>query len=202
MADRSGDTADMNKPVGAIVLAAGFSSRFGSRKLLAQLSNGKTVFQQTLERIGDALPDRMVVTRPELASQLRALAPDTPILSFEHADRGMGATLAFAAKQIDNWGGSLVCLADMPFIETSTYGLIAEQVSSDSIVTPRFDSRLGNPVAFGSDFFAELATLTGDSGGRRLTSRYPQAVLELQVTDPGVLQDIDTIAELAKYQSP
>ena len=200
MADRSGDAADMNKPIGAIVLAAGFSSRFGSSKLLAQLSNGKTVFQQTLERIGGALSDRLVVTRPELAAQLRALAPDTPILSFEHADHGMGATLAFAAKQIQNWDACLVCLADMPFIETATYSLIAEQVSSNTIVAPSFDSKPGNPVAFGSDFFTALATLTGDSGGRKLTSRNPQAVRELQVTDPGVLQDIDTVAELTLYQ--
>lgn len=190
----------MNKPIGAIVLAAGFSSRFGSSKLLAPLSNGKTVFQQTMDRIADALPDRVVVTRPELASQLRELAPHISVLSFDQAEQGMGATLAFAAQHTHNWDGCIVCLADMPFIETATYRLIAERVSSDRIVTPSFDSRPGNPVAFGSDFFAELRALTGDSGGKKLTSLHPQAVLELKVTDPGILQDIDTQDELERYQ--
>jgi molybdenum cofactor cytidylyltransferase len=190
----------MTKPVGAIVLAAGFSSRFGSSKLLAELSSGKTVFQQTVERIAEAFPERLVVTRPEMVTALQKLAQGTSILGFEHADQGMGATLAFAAQQIRDWDGCVVCLGDMPFIETSTYSLIAELVTVDSIVTPTFDSKLGNPVAFGKNLYTDLEALTGDSGGRRLTSMYPQAVRELRVSDPGILQDIDTLEELTLYQ--
>jgi|TARA_B110000305_G_scaffold168451_1_gene186236 molybdenum cofactor cytidylyltransferase len=190
----------MTKPVGAIVLAAGFSSRFGSSKLLAELSSGKTVFQQTVERIAEAFPELLVVTRPEMVTALQKLAQGTSILGFEHADQGMGATLAFAAQQIGDWDGCVVCLGDMPFIETSTYSLIAELVTVDSIVTPTFDSKMGNPVAFGKNLYTDLEALTGDSGGRRLTSMYPQAVRELRVSDPGILQDIDTLEELTLYQ--
>ena len=190
----------MTKPVGAIVLAAGFSSRFGSSKLLAELSSGKTVFQQTVERIAEAFPELLVVTRPEMVTALQKLAQSTSILGFEHADQGMGATLAFAAQQIEDWDGCVVCLGDMPFIETSTYSLIAELVTVDSIVTPTFDSKMGNPVAFGKNLYTDLEALTGDSGGRRLTSMYPQAVRELRVSDPGILQDIDTLEELTLYQ--
>ena len=190
----------MTKPIGAIVLAAGFSSRFGSSKLLAHLSNGKSIFQQTVERIAEVFPARLVVTRPEMAAQLQSLAQGTSILSFEHAEQGMGATLAFAAQQIGDWDGCLVCLGDMPFIETSTYRRIADNITADSIVTPTFNSKMGNPAAFGKNFFTDLGALTGDSGGRKLTSIYPQAVRELQVSDPGILQDIDTQEELALYQ--
>ena len=191
----------MTKPIGAIVLAAGFSSRFGSSKLLAHLSNGKSIFQQTVERIAGVFPDRLVVTRPEMAAQLQSLAQGTSILSFEHAEQGMGATLAFAAQQIGDWDGCLVCLGDMPFIETSTYRRIADNITADSIVTPTFNSKIGNPAAFGKNFFTDLGALTGDTGGRKLTSIYPQAVRELQVSDPGILQDIDTLEELALYQN-
>ena len=190
----------MTKPIGAIVLAAGFSSRFGSSKLLAHLSNGKSIFQQTVERIAEVFPARLVVTRPEMAAQLQSLAQGTSILSFEHAEQGMGATLAFAAQQIDDWDGCLVCLGDMPFIETSTYRRIADNITADSIVTPTFNSKMGNPAAFGKNFFTDLGALTGDTGGRKLTSIYPQAVRELQVSDQGILQDIDTLEELALYQ--
>ena len=191
----------MTKPIGAIVLAAGFSSRFGSSKLLAHLSNGKSIFQQTVERIAEVFPARLVVTRPEMAAQLQSLAQGTSILSFEHAEQGMGATLAFAAQQIGDWDGCLVCLGDMPFIETSTYRRIADNITADSIVTPTFNSKMGNPAAFGKNFFTDLGALTGDTGGRKLTSIYPQAVRELQVSDPGILQDIDTLEELALYQN-
>jgi molybdenum cofactor cytidylyltransferase len=190
----------MTEPVGAIILAAGFSRRFGSSKLLAGLSSGKTVFQQTVERIAEAFPERFVITRPEMVAALQELAQGTSILSFEHADQGMGATLAFAAQQIGDWDGCVVCLGDMPFIETSTYRRIAELVTAGSIVTPTFNSKMGNPVAFGKNLYTDLEALTGDSGGRKLTSMYPQAVRELQVSDPGILNDIDTPEELAFYQ--
>ena len=190
----------MTNPVGAIVLAAGFSSRFGSSKLLAGLSSGKTVFQQTVERIAGAFPERFIITRPEMVGALQELAQGTSILSFEHADQGMGATLAFAAQQIGDWDGCAVCLGDMPFIETSTYRRIAELVTAGSIVTPIFDSKMGNPVAFGKNLYTDLEALSGDSGGRGIMSIYPHAVRELHVSDPGILQDIDTREELAFYQ--
>ena len=59
---------------------------------------------------------------------------------------------------------------------------------------------MGNPVAFGKNLYTDLEALTGDSGGRRLTSMYPQAVRELRVSDQGILQDIDTLEELTLYQ--
>ena len=190
----------MTKPIGAIVLAAGFSKRFGDSKLLAQLHNGNTVVQQTLERIAEVFPHRIVVTRPELMPQLLPLAPGTSFLAFEHAGQGMGATLAFAAQHLGDWRACLVCLGDMPFIEASTYRLIAEQVEEDSIVIPVLDSKTGNPVAFGSAYFDELVKLEGDTGGRKLTTLHQNAVRELSVDDPGVLQDIDTPEDLARYQ--
>jgi molybdenum cofactor cytidylyltransferase len=129
----------MTKPIGAIVLAAGYSKRFGDSKLLAQLHNGKTVVQQTLERIAEVFPQRLVITRPELIPQLLPLAPGTSFLAFEDAEQGMGATLAFAAQHIGDWRACLVCLGDMPFIETSTYRQIVEQIDEDSIVIPVLD---------------------------------------------------------------
>jgi len=191
----------MTKPIGAIVLAAGFSSRFGSSKLLAQLSNGKTVLQQTLERVAQVFPAHIVVTRPEMVPQLSQFAQEASILSFDRADLGMGATLAFAAQNIGDWDGCVVCLGDMPFIKLATYRGISERVCTESIVTPLFESQVGNPVAFGSGFFEDLRTLTGDSGGRRLTKLHPNAVEEYVVTDSGILQDIDTPQELTLYES-
>ena len=190
----------MTKPIGAIVLAAGFSKRFGDSKLLAQLHNGNTVVQQTLERIAEVFPHRIVVTRPELMPQLLPLAPGTSFLAFEHAEQGMGATLAFAAQHIGDWRACLVCLGDMPFIEASTYRQIAEQIEEDSIVIPVLDSKIGNPVAFGSAYFDALGKLQGDAGGRKLIKEHRSAVRELSVDDPGVLQDIDTPEDLARYQ--
>lgn len=189
----------MTAKIGAVVLAAGFSNRFGSIKLCAPLNNGKTVFQQTLERLGPAISKILVVTRPELAELLVDHVSELQV--FHQAERGMGATLAFAASLIADWDGALICLADMPFIETDTYRRIAAQLESDNIVIPTCDSRPGNPVGFGRAFFPALTRLSGDSGGRPVVQTNPDAVFKLDVRDQAILADIDTPEDLSRYQA-
>jgi len=187
--------------ISAIVLAAGFSNRFGSIKLCAQLPNGKTVFQQTLENLGQAVQDILVVTREEV---LPLIARDEiDIQVFSNPELGMGASLAFGVRKMQQQGscdGCLVCLADMPFIKPSSYLQISEALRPGNIVIPHYQGKPGNPAGFGKQFFTSLAALTGDQGGRRVVSENRQAVLKLAIDDPGLLNDIDTPADLSQQQ--
>lgn len=189
----------MTVTVGALVLAAGFSNRFGSIKLCAALNNGKTVFQQTLETIQQSLEQVLVVSRPELAEPLIQHCESLQI--FDEAEKGMGATLAYGISLIQDWDACLVCLADMPFISTDSYTAIAAAARSDAIVIPRHGGKAGNPVAFGKDFFPELLALRGDSGGRPIVQQHRDAVIELDLADSAILHDIDTPADLARLQA-
>ncbi len=190
----------MSKPIGAIVLAAGFSRRFGSRKLLAELQNGDSVFEQSLKRLAKAVPSIVVVTRLEMAPHLDEFMPQVKLALFDQADKGMGASLAFACSHIGDWSGCLVCMADMPFIRTATYTSLADQLTNDSIVLPTYQSKIGNPVAFGSQFFPELSNLDGDSGGKSIVKAHPESLKVLALDDPGILQDIDTREDLSRFQ--
>lgn len=192
----------MPDTIGAVVLAAGFSNRYGSSKLQARLSNGKTVFQQTLERIIAAIPRVYVISRPEIAPLLLEYHPQ--IASFEQADHGMGASLAFAMSKLSTWDGCLVCLADMPFIESESYRKIADALHSDNIVIPTFNSQTGNPVAFGQYYFKQLRALKGDVGGRDIVrsvaKNSPELLIKLELEDAGIIQDVDTPEDLSRYQ--
>ena len=187
----------MTGTVGAIILAAGFSNRFGAIKLNAQLASDKTVFEQTLERIKLAIPARVIVTRPEVAALLSDCGE--PVRVFEQAEQGMGATLAFGVNLARDWDGYLICLADMPFVETSSYQQIAEQLNPDSIVIPAYQSQTGNPVGFGRHFFDQLTELSGDAGARSVIQQNQAAVTRLALDDPGILHDIDTPEDLMRY---
>lgn len=192
----------MKYQIGAIVLAAGFSSRFGSVKLCARLRSGRTVLQQTLTNLRSTIPDVLVVTRPELLSRIQV--DDAPVAVFPAAEQGMGATLAYGiqtACQTFQWDGCLVCLGDMPFIRPDTYLGLAAALGPDRIVLPYYEGRPGNPAGFGSQFFEALTALGGDRGGRDLVRSNPEAVMKLAVDDPAVLEDIDTPEELARLES-
>ena len=88
---------------GALVLAAGFSNRFGSVKLQASLSNGHSVLQQTLINLIPAVDEVLVVTRSDVVEFATATVnalQDTKVhcLQFEHPEHGMGATLAWGIR--------------------------------------------------------------------------------------------------------
>ncbi len=188
----------MTTTVGALILAAGFSNRFGSIKICANLANGNTVIQQTLSQIQYAGLPSVVVTRPELADTLQL--GKTRVVSFAGAAKGMSASLAFGISHALDWDGCLVCLADMPFIESSTYRTIADRLTPTSIVLPVYQSKPGNPAGFGRQFYAQLQNLSGDVGGRAVTAANPDSLVEIAIDDPAILNDIDTPEDLSRFQ--
>ncbi len=192
----------MSLNIGAIVLAAGFSTRFGDVKLCARLASGRTVLQQTLDNIQASIQQILIVTRPDLQPLVAVLEADIAVC--REAENGMGTSLAYgvqtAAEQYD-WDGCLVCLGDMPFIRPQSYRQIRDALTRHSIVIPCFGQRSGNPVGFGRDFFPRLAALSGDQGGRSLLQQYPDAVLRVELLDPAILQDIDTPHDLVRFQN-
>ena len=189
----------MTKRIGAIVLAAGFSRRFGSQKLIQKLPNGNNVLKQTIERIQAAIPNIEIVTTQELSVYFTHQTYGVNI--FPNAKQGIGATLAFGISHSNNWDACLICLADMPFIKTETYRSIASLLQESNIVTPWYKENRGNPVGFGSQFFSELMALDGDIGANNIVKSHANAVLRLDLSDRGILLDIDTPADLEKYKS-
>jgi molybdenum cofactor cytidylyltransferase len=200
---------------GALVLAAGYSRRFGGSKLTAILPNGTTVLQQTLQRVSAAAERVVVVTRSELmeegifdtgACHVASRHPDDGVDSpirivlYDESHLGMGHTLAFGASCIAGWDACLVCLGDMPFIRTSTYQQLFASLRPDRIVLPEYEGDTGNPVGFGSQFFGELQQTEGDMGGRDVLRAHQDKVVREQVTDGAVLQDIDTPDDLQRFR--
>jgi molybdenum cofactor cytidylyltransferase len=57
-----------------------------------------------------------------------------------------------------------------------------------------FEGRRGNPVAFGALHLPALLALTGEHGARSLLKS--SSVVEVAVSDPGILRDIDTPNDL------
>jgi len=57
---------------------------------------------------------------------------------------------------------------------------------------PTIGGKRGNPVVWSRRFFTDLAALEGDVGARHLIGSYPEAVVEVAVTDKAALVDVDT----------
>ncbi len=145
--------------IGALVLAAGSSRRFGGDKRQARLPNGKLVIEQTLEKVTAVFPDVMVVLRhddDELQTTLSRLNPDVQYFQAPDSALGMGHSLANAAAEIEGWDGAFIFLADMPFVAVETLAALKDEFARLGREIPRQARDEGIAVDAGSDPSASL----------------------------------------------
>lgn len=190
----------------AIVLAAGYGSRFGGDKQLARLPGGSLVLEQTVERLRQATENIVLVTRRELlgplSDALPALEQQVRMVPSPEAGRGMGHSLSSGIAALEpDCEGCLICLGDMPWVAPDTYRLLLDTLCSDGILMPACEGRTGHPVGFGRRFFEELLQCHGDEGARRVIRQHPTACVTLPVDDAGIHLDIDTTADLDRHGS-
>ena len=191
-----------------LVLAAGRGRRFDpgrpAAKLIAPLG-GRPVILCTVLPLLDQFGHCHVVLHElwrrapaltQVADQLTAAG--ATLLYCPAADLGMGRSLAFGidilARSLDP-DRVLVSLADMPWIRAETLAALAALGSDPELIAaPSHDGRRGHPVLFGRSHLPALAGLDGDQGARALLQT--RFVTSVAVDDPGVLRDIDTLADL------
>jgi molybdenum cofactor cytidylyltransferase len=181
-----------------VVLAAGKGSRFAAPShKLAQTMGATTVLGATLARVIESQLPLVVVTTAGLAADAaRVVATrDVLVLSEVEAARGMGHSIAAGVAERADADGWLVLPADMPLVQPATLRAVARELPSHAVVFAQHGGRRGHPVGFSAELFSELVVLTGDEGARRLLARYPAHGVE--VGDPGILMDIDTVDDLA-----
>jgi molybdenum cofactor cytidylyltransferase len=195
---------DGNRNVAAIILAAGRSTRMGGpNKLLAEL-NGKTLVRIVAEQaVASKATSVTVVTGHQAAEVEKALAGLK--VKFVHnpdfAEGLAGSVKSGIAAVPADADGAVVCLGDMPLIDTRLIDRLIEAFAPDRgslIVVPVSDGRRGNPVLWSRRFFGELMMLDGDIGARHLITKHGEAVAEVPVEGHGAFLDIDTPQALAE----
>ena len=188
-----------------ILLAAGFSRRFGAAdKLLQPLPDGRLIAMTAAENLIQAIPTCVAVVRAENKVLAEILMRIGFKLVFcdeskpEMAD-SLATAIRFSAGFAEAGDGFVIALADMPYIQTATIRAVAAQLKADaSIVIPTYQGQRGHPVGFSAKFRHELESLHGDEGARSIIKRHANEVTLLACDDAGILADIDTPADLSQ----
>ena len=187
-----------------ILLAAGRGKRFdpsGQRnKLLQTLGASSAVVVLSARHMLAVLPRVVAVVRPgdvdgpgSVAAQLLALGCEVTVCP--QADSGMAASLAHAVGHAGEADGWIVALGDMPHVRPSTIQSLKTALEHGAgIAAPMYRGQRGNPVGFSRHYLPQLLALEGDQGARGILKHSP--VTELDVDDSGILQDVDTPADL------
>lgn len=188
-----------------MIQAAGKGSRFHSDqyKLLTSV-DGVPMILRTLKPVMEAGFDDIVVVLGSHAEEMKKLLLDYPvqIVINNNWEAGQSTSLAAGVRVISNISDRCcLLLGDQPFLQKETLqSLLAESdVYSDKIIVPFYQGKRGNPIVVPHLYYEKLLELTqGDMGGKKLLQTV--GYHELSVEDRGILQDIDTIEELKKYE--
>ncbi len=149
----------------------------------------------------------VVVVTGNQADEVRAALDGLDVSIADNADyaKGLSTSLrAGVAALPANVAGAVVCLGDMPLVEPAVIDrLIAAFNPTEGrlICVPTYDGKLGNPVLWGREFFAEICQLSGDRGARSLLDAHSEKLVEIPVADEAVLTDIDTPDVLERLRS-
>ena len=190
-------------PIGFLVLAAGHARRFGRCKLTARLTPVQTVLGQVLDYIAPVgAPVCVVTSEAKLGVLALAERKRVGVIKMPIDSSGLGESIAYGVAATQHWAGWIVCLGDMPWIDTNLYQQVWQLscIGNAKQVAPIIGERRGHPVFFDKTYVHALRGLTGDSGAASLID--DRALMTFKAGDQAALIDVDTPADLRCIDKP
>ena len=188
--------------ISAIVLAAGTSQRMGRLKQLLRLGES-TLLAHTLANVRRANVNEIVLVLGFAAEEIQKGIPLNGIVTVMNPNyqQGMGTSIRTGLSAISPQAkGALIILGDQPFVNPATLNSLIEyhRHRRAQIIIPMFKGFRGNPVLLDRSVFPEIMHLQGDVGCRAIFGSHTENIHKLAVDDPGILLDVDTLADFRR----
>ena len=203
---RPSDPTTANGKIYLILLAAGFSRRFGENKLLYEL-DGRPMYEypmEVLRVLNECRRDIVsvcVVSQYGLILEAAAKYGFCPVENRESA-LGISSSLKLGIRESRKAGGSekteehFYCffVADQPHLRADTVNRFLDGFlkSGKKIGCLAKGDTTGNPVIFHENYIPELMGLEGDTGGKKVLKRHPEDVFLCDVGEVLQLHDYDS----------
>jgi molybdenum cofactor cytidylyltransferase len=191
--------------IGAVILAAGGSSRLGQPKQLL-IFRGETLVRHAVRAATEAYCAPVVVVVGDSGDAIRHELRETVAIIVENPEwqRGLGTSirrgLEYLTESTPGADAVMLLACDQPLVEASTLAaLIAEQDRSrKSIAASTYANTLGVPALFDRSCFEALIALPDDSGAKSLIAERPDDIASVAFEDGAI--DIDTPADWERFR--
>lgn len=183
--------------VGAVILAAGMSTRMGRNKLLQKIGEEPLIARVVRIVAASPLDPILAVLGHQAVRTERVLTGfKCRIVYNAHYRDGLTTSIRAGIGNLPaDCAGAMIVLGDMPWLTThlidrmlATFHTYGER----SICVAAHNGRRGNPVLFARHYFPELLKLEGDIGARCVVVKNAAHVREVEAGDDGPLVDADT----------
>jgi molybdenum cofactor cytidylyltransferase len=153
--------------IGAVILAAGSSSRFGQPKQLPQF-RGKSLASRIVAAADQASYSPVIVVigsdREKVVGELRSTSE--VIVENENWQRGIGSSIRVGVQGLIDHAPDIdaivLLVCDQPGVNPDTIRnlIILREQTNKSIVASSYPGTLGVPALFDRSFFQELLSLS------------------------------------------
>lgn len=192
---------ETHRRVAVIVLAAGAGTRMGKRVKQLLPWHGKTLVENAVDiAVKSNVNETMVVlgARAQVIRPFVEKSSARVVINPQWAgghSTSIRAGLNALAPGID---AAMFINADQPLLMTNAVNAIVQRYreTDAAIIAAEYAGRRGSPVLFDRKYFAELANLEGEQGGRELLAKYPVERVEFADARLGI--DVDTLDEYEK----
>lgn len=186
-----------SKKIGAVILAAGGSSRFGEPKQLIRF-RGKSLVRRTIDAACEAGCSPVVVVIGSEDEKLYRELDRTNVIRAQNQEwtRGIGSSIRCGLQGLISSApdveASVLLVCDQPAVDARVIErLIAlRETTGKSIVASSYADTLGVPAVFDRSLFAELLSLDDEAGAKPIISRNRNRVEQCPLPEGEI--DIDT----------
>ena len=185
--------------IGAVVAAAGLSSRMGEFKPLLPFA-GDTVLGRCLDNLLRAGATEVVVVTGHRADELAPVLSARPVRAVHNPDYAhteMFDSLCLGLRALPpDCGRVLLTPGDVPWVSPALIrSLLA--VEAD-FVCPRCGTRRGHPVVLAGEKIPALLNFRGEGGLRGAVEALGFSTAFVETEETGITMDLDTPADYQK----
>ncbi|MDR3343192.1 MAG: nucleotidyltransferase family protein [Treponema sp.] len=184
--------------VDALLLASGFSRRFGSGNKLLVPFRGKPLARHILELVSSLnCFDRIFFVAAEEGVISLAQGLPVTVIRNDRAEQGQGESIR---RGVAASGAAYYMFfpCDQPLLDADTIFSLLNVRGTGRIVQPAFKGAPGTPAIFSNTFREELLSLAPGEHPRDIKGRHQTAVITVDLASPMPLLDIDDPEMLEK----
>ncbi len=191
-----------NMDIGAVLLAAGRSSRMGEHNKLLARFDGEPLVKLSAQKLLEADLHAAVAVLGHQAEEVSAALRETGIETVQNPDYASGIASSLKAgigALPANVAGAMIVLADMPEISSADIARLAEVFADHAgaaIVRATASGQRGNPVIVPRALFGVIETLQGDAGARHIIENSELEIVDVEIGEAARV-DVDTPEALA-----
>lgn len=189
---------ELQRPVAAIVLAAGLSTRMGQPKVLLPWTKNATILEHIIMQLILARVDHITVVTGNRAGEVHRLATKRGVETVhnpDYADGELISSLQAGLKSLPkNTAAALVVLGDQPRIQPRVVNQVAMAYAEGKgrLVAPTYRGERGHPILIDRRYWPELLALPPGGTPRQVINQYKDEMALVPVDTDSVLQDVDT----------